>query len=282
MSERLRAEQRGFTLVELSIVLVIIGLIVGGVLVGRDLVEAAKVRNVVAQLKSTQAAVNTFLGKYGGLPGDLQEQRAQQFNLTAAVCSGGDILGCNGNNDGVIRSLGGEGGNAEGRLKFNGEIRNLWYHLQVADYSPGAMNGANVIGEGFPKTALTGVGIHAGIDTTQIPALQTQLSYFTLGAVTNDASDTIPDDLVFVRKYMTSQIAYKIDSIIDDGLPGVATGGQTINATGVIHARSGAQAQFYATNGANGDPNCATAATNTYNLLSSGPACQLRVRMGKI
>lgn len=60
----------GFTLIELSITLVIIGLIVGGVLVGRDLIKAAEIRGEVTQIEQINSAVNTFRLKYNCLPGD--------------------------------------------------------------------------------------------------------------------------------------------------------------------------------------------------------------------
>ena len=53
-----------FTLIEMSIVLVIIGLIVGGVLVGQDLIRAAYVRAQVSQIEKFNTALNTFYGKY--------------------------------------------------------------------------------------------------------------------------------------------------------------------------------------------------------------------------
>ena len=52
--------EEGFTLLELSIVLVIIGLIVGGVLVGQDMIKGAQIRATVAQLEKYNTAVNTF------------------------------------------------------------------------------------------------------------------------------------------------------------------------------------------------------------------------------
>lgn len=52
-----------FTLIELSIVLVIIGLLVGGVLVGRDLIKSAEIRSQISQLQQYQAAINTFKAK---------------------------------------------------------------------------------------------------------------------------------------------------------------------------------------------------------------------------
>ena len=71
----------GFTLVELSIVLVIIGLIIGGVLVGRDLISAAGVRAQVSQIEKFNTAVNTFSGKYGYLPGDISAASATRFGF---------------------------------------------------------------------------------------------------------------------------------------------------------------------------------------------------------
>jgi len=65
-----------FTLIEMSIVLVIIGLIVGAVLVGQDLIRAAEVRATIAQIEKYNTVVNTFRGKYGGLPGDLNASLA--------------------------------------------------------------------------------------------------------------------------------------------------------------------------------------------------------------
>src|SRR5665213_3372659 len=71
-----RQNRQGFTLIELSIVLVIIGLIVGGILVGRDMIEAAKVRATVSQYEKFITAANTFKLKYGDLPGDLTTAEA--------------------------------------------------------------------------------------------------------------------------------------------------------------------------------------------------------------
>lgn len=81
----------GFTLIELSIVLVIIGLIVGGVLVGQDLIEAAKLRSQLSQIESYNTAANTFRIKYSGLPGDLRNAAALGFQArTVANIGNGD------------------------------------------------------------------------------------------------------------------------------------------------------------------------------------------------
>jgi prepilin-type N-terminal cleavage/methylation domain-containing protein len=62
--------QRGFTLVEIAIVLVIIGLLLGGVLKGQSLIDSAKVKNIIQQVQSLQAAVNAYQDRYRALPGD--------------------------------------------------------------------------------------------------------------------------------------------------------------------------------------------------------------------
>lgn len=62
--------QRGFTLVEIAVVLVIIGLLVGGVLKGQAMIQNAKVKKVVKMADEMRAAVMTFYDKYGMYPGD--------------------------------------------------------------------------------------------------------------------------------------------------------------------------------------------------------------------
>ena len=64
------SRQQGFTLVEIAIVLVIIGLLLGGVLKGQALIDSAKVKNIIQQATSLQAAVNSYQDKFRALPGD--------------------------------------------------------------------------------------------------------------------------------------------------------------------------------------------------------------------
>lgn len=69
----MRAAKNGFTLIELSIVLVIIGLVSAGVLVGRDLIRAAEIRGDIAEIEKLKVAVSTFRGKYNCIPGDCKD-----------------------------------------------------------------------------------------------------------------------------------------------------------------------------------------------------------------
>jgi prepilin-type N-terminal cleavage/methylation domain-containing protein len=79
----------GFTLIEMSLVLVIIALIVGGILVGQDLIKAAEARAQISQIEKYNSAVNTFRAKFQAIPGDMAVATANQLGFTVgASCSG--------------------------------------------------------------------------------------------------------------------------------------------------------------------------------------------------
>ncbi|MCU0932842.1 MAG: prepilin-type N-terminal cleavage/methylation domain-containing protein [Thiobacillaceae bacterium] len=88
---------RGFTLIELAIVLVVIGLLLGGILKGQELIESARARNLISQLDSIRAAYYAFQDKYQAQPGDYPGALAQANLPGMANASVG------GNGDGVIR-----------------------------------------------------------------------------------------------------------------------------------------------------------------------------------
>lgn len=92
-------DRRGFTLIELAIVLVIIGLVVGSVLVGRDLIHVAMLRAQISDLIKYETAVRTFQGKYNALPGDM----ANATSLIPGVTHNGDGDGKIDNEAGAFR-----------------------------------------------------------------------------------------------------------------------------------------------------------------------------------
>lgn len=96
--------RHGFTLIELSIVivLVIIGLLVGAVLVGKDLIRAAELRSIASDKEIFRTAVYSFTTKYNAVPGDFTA--AQTMWGAAASCTTAQTTTatCNGDGDGSI------------------------------------------------------------------------------------------------------------------------------------------------------------------------------------
>jgi hypothetical protein len=106
----------------MSIVLVIIGLVVGGVLAGQDLIRAAEIQKFGTTISQLDTAVNTFYGKYNCLPGDCAN--ASNFFGQNGSCSfSGNIpvtTTCNGNGDGDIYSVDGSGSSVSNGGQENG------------------------------------------------------------------------------------------------------------------------------------------------------------------
>lgn len=103
----MRQSTRGFTLIEMSVVLVIIGLIVGGILVGQNLIRAAQVRGAISELDKIKVAVTTFRTKYDCLPGDCGNITMffpQDTSCPNTTGSASATTTCNGNGNGSIDS----------------------------------------------------------------------------------------------------------------------------------------------------------------------------------
>ena len=96
----------GFSLVELAIVLVILGLLIGGVLSGQSLIRASELRSVTQQYQSIIAATVSFRDKYFAIPGDMNNA-SQFWGLQASYGScynaaSSSALTCNGNGNGKV------------------------------------------------------------------------------------------------------------------------------------------------------------------------------------
>lgn len=124
-----KSQQSGFTLVEIAIVLVIIGLLLGGVLKGAELVENAKVRKAVNEFNGTTAAYYSYQDRYSRVPGDdgrtlaaLQARGGNWANLTASSV---------GNRDGILYAR--EGWTFVGA----GEGDAFWNQLRAAGFVNG-------------------------------------------------------------------------------------------------------------------------------------------------
>ena len=109
--------KRGFTLVELSIVLVIIGLLIGGILVAQSMIDTARVSSTVSKLSQFDTAIANFQTKYNSLPGDYAGLGCVQVNRN--VCGNGIIEDSFSSNPTDL---------------FDGEIANFWPQLQAGGY----------------------------------------------------------------------------------------------------------------------------------------------------
>ena len=90
----IKRQQSGFTLVEIAIVLVIIGLLLGGVLKGQEMIENSRIKSVVSDMRGVSSAFNGYFDRYHALPGD-------ELNATA-VARGWAVGAAGGNNDGLL------------------------------------------------------------------------------------------------------------------------------------------------------------------------------------
>lgn len=97
-----KTNQSGFTLIEIAIVLVIIGLLLGGVLKGQELITSARVRNLIAQQDGIKAAFFGFQDRFRAYPGDYSS--AGQTLRCPTVGGSGSCL--NGNGNGIVESSG--------------------------------------------------------------------------------------------------------------------------------------------------------------------------------
>jgi prepilin-type N-terminal cleavage/methylation domain-containing protein len=126
---------KGFSLVELSIVLVILGLLVGGVLTGKSLIRAAELRSITTDHDRFVAAVQIFNEKYQAFPGDMTN--ATTFWGAAAACPGThlqpstDATTCNGDGNGRVF-----GGTATSNESYR-----FWQHLANAGLISGTYSG---------------------------------------------------------------------------------------------------------------------------------------------
>lgn len=221
-----QADTQGFSLVELSIVLVILGLLTGGILAGQNLIRASELRSVSSQYQTHMAAVHTFRDKYFALPGDFKD--ATKFwgrlvsaghcvtNSAKAVASPG---ACDGNGDGVIDN--------PSSTSQAGEIFGFWQQLAHAGLIEGSYTGISgpttnpwhsILGENVPRAKISNAGWvvypHGnltGVNNAVIWAVDNGNNLIIGG----QSSDSIPEVAIF-----SPEETWNIDTKLDDGKPG--------------------------------------------------------------
>ena len=182
---------RGFTLVEIAIVLVIVGLLLGGILKGQEMITQAKIKNVISDFSGISAAYHGYVDRYKKIPGD-------------DPCAGGTVAaGTCGTTTG--RWSGATAGNGNGIIagKYNtatatDESRLWWDHLRRAGFVSG-------VGDLQPFNALSGqIGVQTG-DSAGGAALGGFAGIIVCSA-------NLPD-----------KIAIAADTQMDDGVPSTGT-----------------------------------------------------------
>lgn len=215
--------QRGFSLVELSIVLVILGLLTGGILGGQSLIRAAEMRSVRTEHSRHVTALQTFRDKYFAVPGDMNNATAfwGKDNTNCAAQSGTAATPgtCNGN---------GDGGVSWGYSVDNGEKHRFWQQLSLAGIIEGNYPGTStattvVIGTDAPRSKLNNAGWgvggalnNAGSGTAWgangAGVVSGYGNYLTFGA---QATNNNP-----IAGVLKAEEAWNIDTKMDDKQPG--------------------------------------------------------------
>ena len=198
----------GFTLIELSVVLVIIGLLIGGVLVGRDLIKASEIRSQITQIEKFNAATNTFRIKYNALPGDIKESEAYGFGLFRVSCSYVGYYGY-GDNNGIITA--GSGATMSPSTRTNLSAEPFLFFRQLTD--------ASLIEGKY------GMGLNCGAESGVIPASGVGAFLPAAKIGTNDFILTTINGFIGAAGVaaganpITANEAYQIDLKTDNGLP---------------------------------------------------------------
>lgn len=255
--------KNAFSLVELSIVLVILGLLVGGILAGQSLIHAAELRKTATDIASIKTSLYTFRDKYFGLPGDLNN--ATKF---WGAADGGDGLGtdcyiannnnattCNGNGDGQV-----------GTSVSGPESYRLWQHLVNAGLMSGQYTGVpgpsvivnyidDVIGTNLPRSPM-GTSIGYVISYPWSNYGYTNGVTMTRGNAMVIAGQKNPTTNAIEGPAFSPPDTWNLDTKLDDGKPG----------TGFF--------QIYG-----GYTGCASSAAN-YTLSTTIIACQAVIGMG--
>lgn len=174
-------KEAGFTLVEIAIVLVVIGLLLGAILAGQEVVLNSQIRNTINEYNNVASAVFVYQDRYRQIPGD---DSTAEGRWTAALATNG-----NGDReiDGTWNSTTPTAGTTEGGI--------FWHHLRMDELVAGPRSDAIAGAFNLPRNAFDGdIGVQEG-------------AFTQAGALT---------DRVICQSNIPAKAAAIIDSRIDD------------------------------------------------------------------
>lgn len=225
-------EEKGFTLVELAVVMIIIGLLIGGILKGQEMIANAQITSTVAQAKAMDAATSTFRDQYDALPGDMRNATTRLVGC-AAPC-------VDGNGDGRL------GGVVGAVPTAAAETLGFFPMLRLADLVTGFDGTAAVnFGAALP-TASAGGGFTVGYAATGVAQ-----TGFTVGEMRSGHYIVLTGQPVAVAAgtgKLTPTQGARIDRKMDDG---ISNTGSVISDNFALGCRNAAADAEYDENAAN-------------------------------
>jgi len=207
-------KQSGFTLIELAIVLVIIGLLLGGVLKGQELINSAKVKNFAADFRTIPIYIYGYQDRFKALPGD--DSRAVA-HVGATRGGGGD------------GALGGSWQDVGPGTTQTSEAYNFWQHVRLANLATGVTDAANA---DWRPTNADGnpIGIMAGTAIAGSSAMR------------DGAGNAIRGSYIICSTGILGKYVTQLDTTMDDGVASTGsmlatpTNGYTLGATATTTA----------------------------------------------
>jgi len=210
----------GFTLVELSIVIVIIGFLVAGIAAGSNMVKQAQLRSVITDIQSYQTAYNGFIGRYNKAPGDLDVASSYWPATDGSQCveNATAATNCDGDGDGVIETGTTVGGH---------EVAKVWKHMQLAGFINSGIstipNGVADLtpGTNAPTSKFSGLGyfitgslqLSSGADDCSIGFGNNSKNHLYFGKAPGAR-----DNVNLTGGAFTPEDAFNLDTKMDDGI----------------------------------------------------------------
>lgn len=277
-----KSKLSGFTLIELAVSIVIIGLLVGGIAGGSKLLAQAELRAMISQMDQYKADYNSFKLEYNSVPGDMPDSSAF---FSGCATGGTGNNNCDGNGDGYITF---NMGNAYDGANNGDELSKFFRHLSLSgintnggatvlpfNYDPFGLTGAVSLGY-FPKGKMTG----STVVVSSVDSGNTASSASAAGTIARQVTSTtalisnfpVNSTVVFTMKgdsmsvfngAMPALLAHNIDRKVDDG----DSSGST-----AIGANTGKVRTINDLTGSN-----ACVATNTYNIATVQSTCILQM-----
>lgn len=203
----MKRNQSGFTLIEIAIVLVIIGLLLGGVLKGQELINSARVKNMATDFRNIPVFIYGYQDKFKAMPGDDANAVA---HLGATACAAPCAAG---NGDG---SIGASAPNGWNSTTVSDETQQFWIHVRLAGLAPGATSGQT---DYRPINSTGGfIGIQSnGSGTNAFTSINGCTSCGAGGAAVASPGSPMTGTYVICSRGILGKFVKQLDITMDDG-----------------------------------------------------------------